>query len=144
MVFDVLELFFKKRTKDITVGGVPVKDLSVNPNSYIDSDPIEVRGYTGGQISVKATFDSGATAGLRLIYLYSQDGSNWDDEQEAINEGNYTDIGYDESGNFVKAGSSSQRSPIIPIVAPFVIIRFKNLDSTYPVKINQAKITLTR
>jgi len=132
------QAFPSKKVLDIA------ENLTVPANSYVDSDVVRVSYHNGGQLFVLAEFASGASAGLRVLFLYSADGENWDDEQEAINEGNYIDVGYDEAGNFVKAGSSSQRSTVIPIVAPYVKFRFRNLDGANSLVVKTVKLALVR
>jgi len=117
---------------------LPVKEVEQLLSNYslaaggvVDRDLGPITDRTAAIITVRGSFDPSATAGFRLYWLYSPDGSNYDDEVSAEAEGNYTDIGYDSGGAFVGAGSIMQKTVIAPFVTPYMRLRVKNLDGSY-------------
>lgn len=86
-------------------------------------------GYSAVVVTVKVSYDPSATAGVRVRWLYSPDGTNFDSVSGAENEGQYKDIAF-------TAGSTEQETVLIPIFAPYVKIQVVNLDSSYSVTID--------
>ena len=80
-------------------------------------------------LTVKATYDANATAGLRVRWLYSPDGTNYDSAEDAENAGNYEDLTFE-------AGKARQRTVVIPILQPYVRIQLVNLDGSYAVTVD--------
>lgn len=95
-----------------------------------------LNGWSALAVIVKASFDANATQGVRVYWLYSPDGTNYDSPEEAEIDGNYRDIGYDISGNFVAAGQTRQATIIVPLLAPNVKILVENRDSSYSVTVD--------
>ena len=107
----------------------PVKELdgvSIAASSSADFtlSGSELDGYSGIVVTVKATYNASATSGARVLWLYSQDGSNYDAEVDAENAGNYEDLSF-------TAGGTAQRTILIPILAPYVKVEVLNKDSSY-------------
>jgi len=86
-------------------------------------------GYSAVVVAVKAGYDPNATAGVRVRWLYSPDGSNFDSPEDAEAEGNYEDLTF-------SAGKTRQRTVLIPIMAPYVKVQIVNMDSTYSVVVD--------
>lgn len=105
--------------------------------SFVKSD---LNGYSALIVTVRATFDASATAGVRVRWLYSPDGVNFDSPEEAEADKNYRDIGYTTgdaaTGTFNAAGATRQATILVPILAPHVKIEVVNLDSTYGVTVD--------
>jgi len=93
-------------------------------------------GYSAVVVTVKASYDPSATAGVRVRWLYSPDGTNFDSEDSAEAEGQYTDL------KFV-AGETKVETVLIPIFQPYVKVQIVNLDSSYAVTVDAWK-TLMR
>jgi len=81
-------------------------------------------GYSAIVVTVKATYDASATAGVRVRWLYSMDGVNYDSPEDAEAQGNYEDLTF-------LAGATRQRTVLVPILAPYVRIQIVNQDATY-------------
>jgi len=86
-------------------------------------------GYSAIVVTVKATYDASATAGVRVRWLYSPDGTNFDSVEDAEDQGNYEDL------SFV-AGEARQRTVLIPILQPHVKVQVVNLDSSVSVTVD--------
>jgi len=112
---------------------LPVKDttqrlvaasVAAGTTTNVDIGPITDR--TGMLVILRCTYDAGATAGVRLRYLYSPDGANFDNWEDADAEGNYFEPSF-------AAGATRQRSVVIPFLSPYVRLAVSNLDPTYAV-----------
>ena len=93
-------------------------------------------GYSAIVVTVKATYDASATAGVRVRWLYSPDGTNFDSVEDAEAQGNYEDLSF-------AAGETRQRTVLIPILQSYVKIQIVNLDTSYAVTVD-AWTTLMR
>ena len=80
-------------------------------------------------VIVKATYDANATAGVRVRWLYSPDGTNYDSPEDAENQGNYKDLTF-------AAGATRQRTVLIPILTDNIRVQIVNLDSSYSVSVD--------
>jgi len=92
--------------------------------------------YSALAVTVKATYDASAVAGVRVRWLYSPDGSNFDSPEDAESAGNYEDLTFE-------AGKTRQRTMLIPLFTPYVKVEIVNLDKVYPVIVD-AWTTLLR
>jgi len=115
---------------------LPVKDTtqrlsatSVAAGATINVNIGPITNRTGMLVILRCTYDAAATAGVRLRYLYSPDGTNFDDPADADLEGNYFEPSF-------SAGATRQRSVIIPFLSPYVRLAVTNLDATYAVVID--------
>jgi len=86
-------------------------------------------GYSAIVVTVKATYDSSATAGVRVRWLYSPDGTNFDSEDSAEAEGQYTDLTF-------TAGTTKTETVLIPIFQNYVKIQIVNLDTSVSVTVD--------
>ena len=110
----------------------PTQDLSATSIAASGSTNIDkgnLDGYSAIVASVKPTYDASATAGVRVRWLYSPDGTNYDTADGAENEGNYQDLTF-------TAGATIQETVLIPILAPYVRIQIVNLDTGYAVSVD--------
>ena len=89
----------------------------------------DLDGWSSIVVSVKATYDASATAGVRVRWLYSSDGTNFDSPEDAEAEGNYVDLSF-------SAGATRQRTVLIPILANSVRVQIVNLDTSYSVVVD--------
>ena len=88
-----------------------------------------LNGYSAIVVTVRATYDANATAGVRVRWLYSPDGQNFDSPEDAEAQGNYEDLTF-------SAGATRQRTILIPILADNVKIQVVNLDTAYAVTVD--------
>ena len=86
-------------------------------------------GYSAIVVTVKATYDASATQGVRVRWLYSPDGTNFDSVEDAEAQGNYEDLSF-------AAGETRQRTVLIPILQSYVKIQIVNLDTSYAVTVD--------
>jgi len=118
-----------------------------NPVKVLDSETIDPsglreltvesrEGHSALVVTVKATYNASATAGVRVRWLYSPDGSNYDSPEDAEDAGNYEDLTFEK-------GKTRQRTILIPILQSHLKIQIVNLDSNYSVTVD-AWTTLLR
>ena len=101
----------------------------------VDVDKSGLDGWSALAVTVRVTYDASATAGVRVLWLYSPDGTNYDSEDDAVAQGNYVDP------SFV-AGATRQVTFIVPLFTPYVRIRVKNLDTTYAATVDMWTVPL--
>lgn len=110
----------------------PVQDLSaysITGGGIAEITKSGLNGYSALVVTVRATYDASATAGVRVRWLYSPDGTNFDSVEDAEAQGNYEDLSF-------SAGAIRQRTVLIPIFADNVKIQIVNLDGTYAVTVD--------
>jgi len=86
-------------------------------------------GYSAIVLTVKATYDASATQGVRVRWLYSPNGSDYDSEDAAEAEGQYNDIAF-------TTGATKVETVLIPLFQPYVKVQVVNLDSSYAVVVD--------
>jgi len=89
----------------------------------------DLDGYSAIVVIVKATYDPSASAGVRVRWLYSPDGTNFDSPEDAEDQGNYVDLTF-------SAGATRQRTVLIPIFTDNIRIQIVNLDSSVSVTVD--------
>ena len=109
------------------------KSIAASGTENIDMSGLD--GYSAVIIIVKATYDASATAGVRVRWLYSPDGSNFDSTEEAEDAGNYEDLTF-------SAGATRQRTVLIPVFSDNMRIQIANKDSSKAVTVDAWKILL--
>ena len=92
-------------------------------------------GWSALVVVVRVTYDANATAGIRVRWLYSPDGTNYDSPEEADAQGNYYDPTF-------TAGGTIQTTLLVPIFTPYVRIYITNKDSTYSHVLNVWTLTM--
>ena len=92
-------------------------------------------GYSAVVVTVRATYDASATAGVRVRWLYSPDGSNFDSPEDAEDAGNYSDLTF-------SAGATRQRSVLIPLLQKYTKVQIVNLDGSASVTVSVWKTLL--
>jgi len=110
----------------------PESDLSgetIPAGEVKNIDKSGLNGYSALVVIVKASYDPSATAGVRVRWLYSPDGSNYDSPEDAEDQGRYKDLTF-------AAGETRQRTLLIPVLADNVRIQIVNLDSSYAVTVD--------
>ena len=89
----------------------------------------DLDGYSAIVVIVKATYDPSASAGVRVRWLYSPDGTNFDSPEDAEDQGNYVDLTF-------SAGATRQGTVLIPILTDNIKIQIVNLDSSVSVTVD--------
>lgn len=118
----------------LPIGGVKsvkqeLSNVSIPANGYRDVDVEVPEAYSGMMVTCRASYGADATAGVRLIYLYSHDGVNYDGEEDAIDAGNYADLTF-------APGQTRQRSEILAALPKYVRVRVRNKDLSAPVTVS--------
>jgi len=108
---------------------------TISAGSAQDVDLSSLTGYAAAVVIVRATYDASATAGVRVRWLYSPDGTNYDSEEDAEAQSQYYDLSF-------AAGETRQATILIPIFAPYVKVQVVNLDSSYDVEVTVWKLLL--
>jgi len=102
---------------------------SISANDKAEFTVSDTDGYSAIVVTVKATYDSSATAGVRVRWLYSPDGTNFDSEDSAEAEGQYADLTF-------TAGTTKTETVLIPIFQNYVKIQIVNLDTSVSVTVD--------
>jgi len=116
----------------------PVQVLSgetISPSDEAEFTVSDADGYSAVVLTVKATYNASATAGIRVRWLYSPNGSDYDSEDAAEAEGQYADL------KFV-ANATKVETVLIPIFQPYVKIQIVNKDTSYSVTVDAWKTLL--
>jgi len=110
--------------------------VSIPASGVENIDKSNLDGYSAIVLTVKATYNANASNGLRVRWLYSPDGTNYDSPEDAEDAGNYEDLTFEK-------GKTRQRTIVIPILQPYMRIQLVNLDTGYAVTVD-AWTTLLR
>ena len=86
-------------------------------------------GYSAAVVIVKAAYNASATAGVRVRWLYSPDGTTYDSTADAESQGNYEDLSF-------TAGGTHQRTILVPIFTDNIKIQIVNQDTSYSVTVD--------
>jgi len=90
----------------------------------VSIDKSGLDGWSALVVIVRVAYNASATAGIRVRWLYSPDGTNYDSVEEADAQGNYYEPTF-------TAGATRQATILIPILAPYIKVQIVNKDSTY-------------
>jgi len=111
---------------------LPVQELSSQSIAAGGTQEFTVSdgdGYSALVVTVKAAYNASATAGVRVRWLYSPDGTNFDSVEDAEAAGNYEDLSF-------AAGATRIRTILIPLFQPYVKVQIVNLDTSYAVTVD--------
>ena len=86
-------------------------------------------GYSAVVVTVRATYDASATAGVRVRWLYSPDNSNFDSVEDAEDAGYYKDLTF-------AAGETRQRTVLISLIQKYTKVQIVNLDASKAVVVD--------
>jgi len=114
------------------VRGTPSKDLDnyvLDPGGIVEVVKGDLDGWVGLAVTVRATYSTDASNGVRVRWLFSPDGSNFDTPEDAEVEGNYVDLTF-------SPGVIRQRTIMFTITTPYVKIQVVNLDTSYSVTVS--------
>lgn len=101
-----------------------LNQAQVAPSQSVTIDVEIPNEWSAAVISVKATYHQSATQGIRVLWLYSPDGTNFDSEEDAVAQGNYYDLSF-------AAGATRQATVLIAALAPYVRVVVRNMDTAY-------------
>ena len=90
-------------------------------------------GYSAVIVTVRATYDASATAGVRVRWLYSPDSTNFDSPEDAEDAGNYEDLTF-------SAGATRQRTVLIPLLQKYTKVQIVNQDASKAVVVDAWKV----
>jgi len=110
----------------------PVQQLnsqSIDAGKTAEFTVSDTDGYSAVAVTVKATYDASATAGVMAKWLYSPDGTNYDSPEDAEAEDNYEELS-------IAAGETRQRTILVPLFTPYVKIQVVNLDNNAAVTVD--------
>jgi len=122
-----------KPVRTIATQVLSAKSIAASGTENIDESGLD--GYSAIIVIVKATYDASATAGVRVRWLYSPDGSNFDSSDDAEDAGNYEDLSF-------SAGATRQRTVLIPVFTDNIRIQIVNQDVSKAVTVDVWKILL--
>jgi len=91
--------------------------------------------YSAVIVTVKASYDASATAGVRVRWLYSPDNSNFDSVEDAESAGNYEDLTF-------SAGATRQRTVLIPLLQKYTKVQIVNQDASKAVVVDVWKVLI--
>jgi len=117
-----------------------LKPIRITPTQILSAQSIpaadkveftvsDTDGYSVAVVTVKATYDASATQGVRLRWLYSPDGANFDSEDAAETEGQYNDIAF-------SAGTTKAETILVPLFQPYMKVQVINQDAAYAVTVD--------
>ena len=123
-----------------------LKPIRSNPEPVLSSETIDANdlseftvsdsdGYSAVVVTVKAAYHASATQGVRVRWLYSPNGSDFDSEDAAEAEGQYNDITF-------TAGATKVETVLIPLFQPYVKVQIVNKDTSYSVTVDAWKTLL--
>ncbi len=85
--------------------------------------------YSAVVVTVKASYDAGATAGVRVRWLYSPDNTNFDSPEDTESAGYYKDLTF-------AAGATRQRTVLISLIQKYTKVQIVNLDASKAVVVD--------
>ncbi|MEM0096135.1 MAG: hypothetical protein QW660_05820 [Candidatus Bathyarchaeia archaeon] len=101
---------------------------SIAGNSIEEFTIMSTSKHSALLITARASYDVNATAGVRIRWLYSQDGVSFDSSEDAEEAGNYADLTF-------AAGATRQGTTLIPLFTPYVKVQLVNKDTDHPVTV---------
>lgn len=110
----------------------PTQDLNaviIAGGASQNINKVSLDGWKTLVVTVSATYDAAATAGVRIRWLYSPDGVNYDSVEDAEAQNHYEDLTF-------TAGATRQRTIQIPILQPNVRVQVVNQDTTAGVTVS--------
>lgn len=100
------------------------QDLSgylLEAEASVNIDKPGLDGWSALVVTVRATYGTSPSFGIRVRWLYSPDGVNYDSPEEADAQRNYYDF-------TVEPGETRQATILVPILTPYVRIQIVNMD----------------
>jgi len=82
--------------------------------------------YSAVVLTIRAEYHTLATSNLRAVWLYSQDGENYDTIEDSIEEMHFVDVSF-------SPGETRQRTTLIPLLTNHIKLVFINTDVNVPV-----------
>jgi len=116
----------------------PTRDLegyTLGGGEVVEVTKSDLEGWSALVVTVRATYGVDATAGVRVRWLYSQDGVNYDSPEDAELVGNYSDLSF-------SAGAARQQTIPMKVLAPYIKVQIANLDPANAVVIDAWSLTM--
>ena len=115
----------------------PERVLSAQTIDAASASEFVVRGegYSAVVVTVRATYDASATAGVRVRWLYSPDSTNFDSPEDAEDADNYEDLTF-------SAGATRQRTVLIPLLQKYTKVQIVNQDASKAVVVDVWKVLM--
>jgi hypothetical protein len=98
--------------------------VSIGPGGLAEFTVTSAAKHSALVVSVRASYHASATAGVRVRWLYSPDGTNFDSSEDAEAAGNFDDLSF-------AAGATRQRTTVVPLFQPYVKVQVVNRDASY-------------
>jgi hypothetical protein len=95
----------------------------------VNVDKAAMGGWSALVAVVQASYSLNAAAGVRVLWLYSPDGSNYDTPDDAVALGNYYDLSF-------AAGATRQATLVIPLLTPYARVQVINMDPSNACTLN--------
>ena len=124
-----------KPTRTLPTQELSNQSIAAGEAAEFPVNATQTDGYSALVVTVKAAYNSSATQGVRVRYLYSPNGVDFDSPEEAEAAGNYEDIG-------LAAGATRIKTILIPILQSYVKIQVVNLDPSYSVVVDAWRVLL--
>jgi len=118
-----------KPTRTAPVQELSSQSIPAGGTAEFTVNAAQTDGYSALVVTVKAAYNASATQGVRVRWLYSPDGTNFDSIEEAEAAENYEDIG-------LAAGATRIKTILIPLFQPYVKVQVVNLDTGYAVTVD--------
>ena len=124
-----------KPTRTLPTQELSNQSIAAGEAAEFPVNATQTDGYSALVVTVKAAYNASATQGVRVRYLYSPNGVDFDSPEEAEAAGNYEDIG-------LAAGATRIKTILIPILQSYVKIQVVNLDPSYSVVVDAWRVLL--
>ena len=118
-----------KPTRALPVQELSSQSIAAGETAEFTVNASETDGFSALVVTVRAAYNASATQGVRVRWLYSPDGTNYDSPEDAEDAGNYEDLTF-------SAGATRQRTILIPIFTGNIRVQIVNLDSSYSVTVD--------
>ena len=124
-----------KPTRSTPIQELSARSIPAGETVEFTVNASETDGYSALVVTVKATYNASATQGVRVRWLYSPDGSNFDSVEDAEDAGNYEDLSFEK-------GKTRARTILIPLFMPYVKVQIANLDTSYAVTVDAWRVLM--
>jgi len=118
-----------KPTRTLPTQELSNQSIAAGEAAEFPVNATQTDGYSALVVTVKAAYNSSATQGVRVRYLYSPNGVDFDSPEEAEAAGNYEDLSF-------AAGETRIKTILIPILQSYIKIQIVNLDSSVGVVVD--------
>ena len=124
-----------KPTRTLPTQELSNQSIAAGEAAEFPVNATQTDGYSALVVTVKAAYNSSASKGVRVRWLYSPDGTNFDTVEDAEAAGNYEDLSF-------AAGETRIKTILIPIFQSYVKVQIVNLDSSASVTVDAWRVCL--